>query len=402
MHRTGQERQSGMRRHLARLVLAASLVSGSPVWAADADLAAEWTFSEGGGVASDTSGHGNDGTLRQLERVVGERGPAIRFPSLPAFGAWVDVPAGPETTLHQFDTGLTLEALIKPDVLPPQGAESTSRIRYVLWGNDDIFTLALRANDPAQTILVGGINCGRRPTGTNDVTVTVNFPHDRAGVFTHVALTFADGLLRLFIGGAPVAQVQDGGTPPCGSRVGPLGRNLVRIGGDETSGPNSVRTFRGEIDDVRIWRRALSPEELAATAARPPCTSDADCDDGDTCTIDACATPAGCTQARPVSLDGARCEVEKVRGQSPCDSALVQKLERLRQKSAKKVLGVIERLARGPTAAKVDKLLARADRALARLDAKLAAGKLAERVDEPCRARLRELIAEARAALAAV
>jgi hypothetical protein len=378
-----------------------------PARAGHSELAAEWLFSQSApAVASDTSGHANDGTLFNLQRVVSERGPAIRFPSLPALGAWVQVPAGPATTLYQFDAGLTLEAFIKPDVLPPAGEVALARIRYILWGDDDVFTLALRANDPAQTILVGGINCGRNTSGASDLATSVAFPNERAGVFTHVALTFGEGSLRLFIGGTPVAEVQDAGDPPCESRVGPLGfRQLVQTGGDETtqiSGGGSARTFRGEIDDVRIWRRALSPAEIAAAAARPPCTGDAECDDGDPCTVDACDPEVGCSLTRPVTLEGARCEVEKVGAESVCASPLVKKLERLRQKSVRKVLRALERLDAGPDAAKVEQLLTRAERALARLDGKLAEGKLAERVDPVCRGQLRALIAEALGALAAL
>lgn len=385
----------------------APVVVSSAAHALHTDLAAEWTFSETAGtVAADTSGHANDGTLVRAERVVAERGGAILFPSMPAPPAWVLVTAGPGTTFYEFDDGITLEAFIKPDVLPPAGLTASGRIRFILWADDDVFSMGLRANDPEQAILFGGINCGRSRSGLFDVTATVDFPHDRAAVFTHVALTFADGTLRLFIDGTQVAEALDAGDPPCGSRVGPIGfRNLVQIGGDETTqlDPDTFRTFRGVIDDVRIWRRALSSAEIAAAAATASCANDAECDDGDGCTIDTCDPEAGCRRTLLPGVEGVRCTVEKVRASVACDSNLARKvarkLERLREKGTRKVLRSLKRLERGPKARKVQKLLDRADRALVRVDEKLAAGKLADRLDPACGAEIRQLIAEARAAL---
>jgi hypothetical protein len=398
-----------MTRVLARLSFAALLVAlPYAARATHSDLAAEWTFSEeSGDVAADTSGHENHGTLKppmRVERVVAERGRAILFPSMPAGPAWVQMPAGTTTELYEFDGGLTLEAFIKPDVLPPVGRVASGRIRYILWGDDDVFGLALRANDPEQALLYGAVSC-RTSSGVPDVSATAHFPHDRAGIFTHVALTFAEGTLRLFIDGVQVAEAVDAGDPPCGSRVGPIGfRNLVQIGGDETTqlDPETLRTFRGVIDDVRIWRRALSPAEIADAAGSASCTSDVECDDGNSCTTDTCNLEAGCSQTLLPGIEGARCEVEKVRAPDACGGQLVRKLERLRQKNVGKVLRFLRRIERGPKPAKLQKLLDRADRALAKVDGKLEAAKLAERIDPACGTELRELIAEVRAIIASL
>lgn len=392
----------------ARLALVV-LVTAAPLaaHAFHTDLASEWTFSESAGdVAADTSGHSNDGTLIGVDRVVAARGQAILFPSMPAGPGWVRVPALAGTTFHEFDGGLTLEAFIRPDVLPPVGLTASGRIRYIIWADDDIFSLGLRANDPAQAILFGGINCGRNPSGTSDVAATVNFPHERAGVFSHVALTFGDGTLRLFIDGVQAAEVTDVGDPPCGGRVGPIGfRNLVQIGGDETTQLDPIgtlRTFRGVIDDVRIWRRALSPAEIADAAASSFCSGDADCNDGNDCTTDACNPESGCSQTLLPGVDGARCEVERVRAPEVCGAELARKVERLRRKNVQKVLQLLKRVARGPKPARLQKLLDRADQRLARLDEKLTTGRLADQVDPACRTELHALIEEARTIIASL
>jgi CubicO group peptidase (beta-lactamase class C family)/lysophospholipase L1-like esterase len=72
------------------------------------------------------------------------------------------------------------------------------------------------------------------------------------GVWQHVAVTFQDGILQFFVDG--VARGVSTSVPLPLARVAP-----IRIGGRAT---DDQRGFDGAIDEVRIWDRALSQQEI--------------------------------------------------------------------------------------------------------------------------------------------
>jgi len=76
-----------------------------------------------------------------------------------------------------------------------------------------------------------------------------------ANRWTHLAMTYKDGVMRVFVGGRRISSRSV--SLPLGTRGGEL-----QIG---------IR-FKGRIDDVRLWRRALSPAavkaEIGADASR--------------------------------------------------------------------------------------------------------------------------------------
>jgi hypothetical protein len=74
--------------------------------------------------------------------------------------------------------------------------------------------------------------------------------------WTHLAGTYDGGVLRLFVDGAEVSSLAAGGTMPASG--GPL-----RIGGNDVWG----EWFRGTIDEIRVYNRALSADEVRADMA---------------------------------------------------------------------------------------------------------------------------------------
>jgi hypothetical protein len=72
-------------------------------------------------------------------------------------------------------------------------------------------------------------------------------------VWTHVALTFDGAMLRLYVGGVPVAALAVSGSIAVSSGPLTIGGNTLDFG-----------HFSGLIDDIRIYNRALSQAEIQA------------------------------------------------------------------------------------------------------------------------------------------
>lgn len=76
--------------------------------------------------------------------------------------------------------------------------------------------------------------------------------------WTHVAMTFDGATLRMFVNGAQVSS-----RALAGSAVVTTG--ALRIGGDAAWG----EYFRGVIDEVRVYNRALTAAEIQSDMATP-------------------------------------------------------------------------------------------------------------------------------------
>src|SRR5437867_3030450 len=74
------------------------------------------------------------------------------------------------------------------------------------------------------------------------------------GVWNHVAWTYDQSAMKLYLNGAPVAT----------NLVGPhaifAGSSRLRIGADD----NNTTHFDGSIDEPSVYNRALSASEIAA------------------------------------------------------------------------------------------------------------------------------------------
>lgn len=91
------------------------------------------------------------------------------------------------------------------------------------------------------------------------VAASIPTPENWAGEWHHVAGTFDGENLTLYLDGEAVATAQD-------TNGMKTGGNAVGIGADvsyDAQNPNVPATFKGLIDSVRIYNRALSADELA-------------------------------------------------------------------------------------------------------------------------------------------
>src|SRR5260221_12154036 len=78
------------------------------------------------------------------------------------------------------------------------------------------------------------------------------------GAWTHLAITYDGAMIRLYVDGAETANSPV--TSPLTSSTAPL-----RIGGDAVYG----QFFNGTIDEVRVYARALSADEIRGDMSAP-------------------------------------------------------------------------------------------------------------------------------------
>lgn len=152
------------------------------------------------------------------------------------------------TSLPSGNSSYTLEAWIKPDAMGDRGI-----IGWGPWGsNSSVNALRLMGN--------GSI---RHYWWSNDLDVNVGNLAD--GKWHHVAATFDGKTRSVYVDG-----VLKGSDVPQAHRV-PVQAKNVRIGST-----NNGEFFQGSIDDVAIWYRALTPQEISQRQSVPPNPSDKD------------------------------------------------------------------------------------------------------------------------------
>jgi PKD repeat protein len=205
-------------------------------------LVAAYGFNESSGTrVEDVSGKGNHGTISGATRTSnGRYGRALNFDGT---NDWVTVN---DAASLDPTGGMTLEAWVYPTATPTNWRtvimkERSGDLSYSLTANSD-------RNQPATTVFVGG---GRTLYGGSQLAVNT---------WTHLAATYNGSTQRLYVNGSQVAsRSQSGGMQ--------VSSGALRIGGNSVWG----QYFRGRIDEVRIYDRALSASEIQSdrTSALP-------------------------------------------------------------------------------------------------------------------------------------
>ena len=205
------------------------------------DLRGAWGFNDGGATGQltiyDYSGHHNQGAGDDLSYTPGEVGTGIRQ------GGEVGLVRVPDADVLSPGGALTLSAWVRPQVnltgLQPvvtkQGFNPHGPVEYGLYASRD------------NGVLTGVITTG-------DGTFTVEGPSLPLNEGVRVALTYDGGALRLYVDGDEVAS-----EPATGTIVNGDGELLMVSGVDDA---NIWRTFRGVLDSVRVYDRALTGQEL--------------------------------------------------------------------------------------------------------------------------------------------
>lgn len=207
-------------------------------------LMARWDFEEGAGaVAHDTSGQGNDGTLDNYvddsQWVAGRFGGGLAFTGLNSNR--LIVPDAPSISADLANT-FTVSAWFKSNGALAAGGSGAG----ILEKGNSYFLL--------QGVASGGMNLLLKKGGAN---ITVPLGESLlANTWYNVAGVFDGTAARLYLNG------ELKGTLPVTAPIDTTDLALV-IGGDDAG-----RTFNGVIDQVALWNRALTGEELLQVAAR--------------------------------------------------------------------------------------------------------------------------------------
>ena len=203
------------------------LTSTAQVVANPEGLRAQWRFDEGSGaVASDSSGHGHDASLKDIQWVKQGGGFAIELGD----GAYID---GPSNEALGITGPVTVEAWIMPTGKPERDAS-------LFGASMSSYLLTYYNNDLCWYIGHRGVSnwIGAKP---------------KKGRWNHIAAMFDGERLALWINGEEAA-----GRP---SQV-----NEYRLEGKFQMGINrsDVPSYEGLVDNVRVYNRALSKDEIAA------------------------------------------------------------------------------------------------------------------------------------------
>ena len=215
-------------------------------------LVAAYSFNEGqGGSVADASGMGNTGTIAGATWTSGGRyGNALAFDGA---SNWVTVNNAPALGL----TGaMTLEAWVKPASLT--GWQSILyKERPAALGppaQDAGPAWALYSSDGTAPPALYGMAAGA--TAATQWTHVTGPGLLALNTWTHVAGTYDGTTLRIYVNGVLVrsAAVLSGDLA--------VSNGALRIGGNAVSLPFGGQFFKGLLDEIRIYNRALSKAEI--------------------------------------------------------------------------------------------------------------------------------------------
>ncbi len=205
------------------------------------DLAAWWSFDDRDPkVARDVTGNGNDGELKGAAPERGRIGAGLRC------GRGKFASFGKAPNLSMANSPLTVMAWIKTEartgVVIARGGGFCG---FSLYLKDGTARFGIHRNQEAPVEIV-----------------SAEFNAD--GSWAHLAGVIRQDALELFVNGRSVGTTKTGGYIP-----GNCGQGL-EIGFDLQNSPAEITdAFEGVIDEVKIYRAALDPDEIAAQCVFP-------------------------------------------------------------------------------------------------------------------------------------
>jgi hypothetical protein len=211
---------------------------------ADKTLLGDWRFDNGGGdVASDSSGHGNDGEIHGADWVKGKFGTALHFAG---HDAYVSIPA---VASLDGSNELTAEAWVYwekggqyPNIITG-GTWCPGGFLFFVADNGCSFRLGKPGKTPLQV-------------GKDWAETSASFLQFTPGQWYHLAATFKRPHVQTYVNGKAVGSVH--------------WDHSIGFSGDLQIGTwgNPQTCHNGLIDEVKLYNRALAPEEVLAEFKR--------------------------------------------------------------------------------------------------------------------------------------
>ena len=205
----------------------------------------------GEGNANDIVGNNNGTAVGGVTYTNGEVGQAFQFGGT---NSYIQIPASDSLDVAQ-KGGLTIEAWVKPDYLPPFGNQALPPI--VGWYSPSRAGVELYFQAGSSLVAdlrsIGGANAS---FWTAYNTISTN-------VFQHIALTWDknSGNASIYINGVQMTNFNFGDISPQTSFPVSIGKR---------TSPNAYRggdTYNGKVDELSIYSRALSASEIQAIYA---------------------------------------------------------------------------------------------------------------------------------------
>src|SRR5207244_2899749 len=217
--------------------------------AAATGLVAAYGFNEGTGTSTaDASGNLNTGSVNGASWTS-----TAKFGKALTFSGTSNVSLASATSLD-LGGAMTLEAWVRPTNLsgwrPVVVRELTGALAYALYANDNV-------SRPSGWLRTSGVS----QSAVGSASLAMN-------TWSHLATTYDGSVLRLYVNGVQTGSRAVTGTIATSTQPLRLGANVV-----------SSQYFRGQIDEVRIYNRALTAFEIQTdmatpvTAAPPPDTT---------------------------------------------------------------------------------------------------------------------------------
>jgi hypothetical protein len=226
MRGSSSRRQGRLQRSLAVLAAATLLATGVALGQCIQPPAGMVAWWPGDGTTADLAGS-NTGTWNGAAAyTAGEVGLAFSFGG----ASWVQAPS---TAALSPTAALTIDAWIAP-----QATTSSRIVDKITAGGQDGYLLDVLNN--SLRLIIGG----QALQGATTL---------QPGVTYHVAGTFDGATLTVYVNGAVDGSAGAIGTLPANALP-------LRIGADQTG----ANTFNGWIDEVEVFNRALSPQEILA------------------------------------------------------------------------------------------------------------------------------------------
>ena len=200
-----------------------------------------WLTAEGSG--SDRTGLGNDGTLvGGVTFTSGKVGQAFNFDGASGYVNITD-----SNSLHL--STFTIDAWVNASDITQEHAILIKHTFSPISGNE--FAYGLRVNS-------GGVLEGRITDITGTVSSVVATATISANAFYHVAFTNDGAALRLYIDGQPAGSAATTLTPVTNTEPVVIGAESTTLG--------IISFWKGLIDEVELYDRALSDAEILAIA----------------------------------------------------------------------------------------------------------------------------------------